>query len=70
MHALKHPAYRVRYQRNKKRLGRQRGAKLAQVDIARRLAHASWHMLTQNQPCAPICGSNGPSARDSRFSSL
>ncbi len=53
MHALNHPAYRARYQRNKKRLGRQRGAKIAQVDIARRLAHAIWHMLTQNQPFAP-----------------
>jgi hypothetical protein len=53
MHALKHPTYRVRYQRNKKRLGKQRGAKVAQVDIARRLAHASWHMLTPNQPFAP-----------------
>jgi transposase len=53
MHALNHPAYRVRYQRNKKRLGRQRGAKVAQVDIARRLAHAIWHMLTRNQPFAP-----------------
>jgi transposase len=53
MHALKHPAYRVRYQHNKKRLGRQRGAKVAQVDIARRLAHAIWHMLTRNQPFAP-----------------
>src|SRR5919197_1568397 len=38
MHALKHPAYRERYQRNKRRLGKQRGAKVAQVDIAR-LAH-------------------------------
>jgi len=27
MHALKHPAYRDRYQRNKRRLGKQRGAK-------------------------------------------
>ena len=27
MHALKHPAYRERYQRNKRRLGKQRGAK-------------------------------------------
>jgi transposase IS116/IS110/IS902 family protein len=38
MHALKHPAYAERYQQNKKRLGRQRGAKVAQIDIARRLA--------------------------------
>ncbi len=53
MHALKHPAYAERYQRNKRRLGKQRGAKVAQVDIARRLAHAIWHMLTRNQQFAP-----------------
>jgi transposase len=53
MHALKHPAYRARYQRNKRRLGKQRGAKVAQIDIARRLAHAIWHMLTRNQSFAP-----------------
>jgi transposase len=35
MHALRHPAYRERYQRNKRRLGKQRGAKIAQVDIRR-----------------------------------
>ena len=53
MHALRHPAYAERYQRTKKRLGKQRGAKVAQVDIARRLAHAIWHMLTRNQEFAP-----------------
>jgi transposase len=53
MHALRHPAYSERYQRTKRRLGKQRGAKVAQVDIARRLAHAIWHMLTRNQPFAP-----------------
>jgi transposase len=52
-HALRHPAYRERYQRNKKRLGKQRGARVAQIDIARRLAHAIWHMLTRNQTFAP-----------------
>lgn len=52
-HACRHPAYRARYLRNKARLGRQRGAKVAQVDIARRLAEAIWHMLTRNQPFAP-----------------
>ena len=51
--ACKHPVYRERYQRNKRRLGKQRGAKVAQIDIARRLAHAIWHMLTRNQPFAP-----------------
>jgi transposase len=53
MHALKHPAYAERYQRNKRRLGKQRGAKVAQVDIARRLAHAIWHMLSRNEKFAP-----------------
>jgi transposase len=53
MHALKHPAYSERYQRNKRRLGKQRGAKVAQIDIARRLAHAIWHMLTRNEEFAP-----------------
>lgn len=52
-HACHHPLYRDRYQRNKARLGKQRGAKVAQVDIARRLAEAIWHMLTNNQPFAP-----------------
>ena len=53
MHALKHPAYSARYQRNKRRLGRQRGAKVAQIDIARRLCHAIWHMLTRGETFAP-----------------
>jgi transposase len=53
MHALRHPAYAERYQRNKRRLGKQRGAKVAQIDIARRLAHAIWHMLTRNEEFAP-----------------
>ena len=52
-HACRHEAYRDRYQRNKARLGKQRGAKVAQVDIARRLAEAIWHMLTRNEPFAP-----------------
>ncbi len=52
-HACRHPVYRERYQRNKRRLGKQRGAKVAQVDIARRLAEAIWHMLTREQPFAP-----------------
>ena len=51
--AVKHPIYRERYQRTKTRLGRQRGAKIAQIDIARRLAEAIWHMLTRNQPFGP-----------------
>ena len=53
MHALRHPAYSDRYQRNKRRLGKQRGAKVAQIDIARKLTVAIWHMLTHNQSFAP-----------------
>jgi transposase len=52
-HACRHELYRNRYQRNKARLGKQRGAKVAQLDIARRLAEAIWHMLTRDQPFAP-----------------
>jgi len=52
-HACRHPAYAERYQRTKTRLGRQRGPKVAQVDLARRLAEAIWHMLTRNEPFAP-----------------
>jgi len=51
--AAKHPLYRPRYQQIKRRVGKQRGAKVAQVDLARRLAEAIWHMLTRNQPFAP-----------------
>ena len=53
MHALRHPAYRERYQRNKRRLGRQRGAEVAQIDVARKLTEAIWHMLTNHQPSLP-----------------
>jgi transposase len=53
LHASKHPLYRQRYQRTKARHGKQRGAKVAQVDLARRLAEAIWQMLTRNQPFAP-----------------
>ncbi len=57
--AARHPRYRERYERNKQRLGRQRGAKVARVDLARQLATAIWHMLTKNEPFAPA----GPAMR-------
>ena len=56
MHACRHDAYRERYQRTKQRLGKQRGAKVAQIDIARRLTEAVWHMLTRNEPFTPSAG--------------
>ena len=52
-HACRHPAYSARYQRTKQRLGKQRGPKVARVQLARTLAYAIWHMLTRNQPFAP-----------------
>jgi transposase len=52
-HACRHPLYRDRYQAIKARAGRQRGPKVAQIDLARRLAHAIWHMLTRNESFAP-----------------
>jgi hypothetical protein len=36
------------YERTKKRLGRQRGAKVAQIDLLRKLTVAIWHLLTRN----------------------
>jgi transposase len=53
LHACSHPVYRERYQRTRKRLGRQRGPKVAQIDLSRKLTEAIWHMLTRNQPFAP-----------------
>ena len=53
IHAADHPLYKERYQRTKRRLGRQRGAKVAQIDLARKLAEAIWYMLTRNRPFKP-----------------
>jgi transposase len=60
-HACTQPADRDRSQQLQARLGKQRGAKLARVDLARRLAEASWQMLTRNQPFAPA-GATDPLA--------
>src|SRR3954469_18558125 len=53
MNACKHPLYAERYQATKRRLGRQRGPKVAQIELSRKLTEAIWHMLTRNQPFAP-----------------
>jgi transposase len=52
-HAARHPAYRDRYEHTKKRLGRQRGSKVARVELARELATAIWHMLVKGEPFNP-----------------
>jgi transposase len=52
-HAARHPCYRDHYQATKRRLGKQRGPKVARVEVARKLAEAIWYMLTRSQPFAP-----------------
>lgn len=53
VHAARHPAYYDHYEATKKRLGKQRGGKVARIDVGRRLAEAIWHMLTRNQAFSP-----------------
>jgi transposase len=50
MNACKHPLYKQRYQHTKRRLGRQRGPKVAQIDLSRKLTEAIWHTLTKTNP--------------------
>jgi transposase len=52
-HAARDPLYRERYQRTAERLGRQRGKKVARVELARALSEAIWHMLKRNEPFGP-----------------
>ena len=58
-HAARDARYKERYERTKHRLGRQRGAKVARVELARRLAETIWHILTKDEPFAPA----GPAMR-------
>lgn len=58
IHAARHPAYAAHYEATKRRLGRQRGAKVARVEVARKLAEAIWYMLTRSETFAPA----GPTA--------
>jgi transposase len=53
VHACRHAAYVAHYEHTKQRLGRGRGARVAHVEIARKLAEAIWYMLTRKQPFAP-----------------
>jgi transposase len=57
-HAARHPLYKDRYERTARRLGRQRGKKVARVELARLLAEAIFHMLifhmlSANEPFGP-----------------
>jgi transposase len=53
VHAAQHPIYAPHYQRTKARLGRQRGAVVARVEVARKLTEAIWHMLQTGSYFAP-----------------
>jgi transposase len=53
VHACRHPIYHERFLATRRRLGRQRGPRVAQIDIARRLTAAIWHMLNRGEPFAP-----------------
>jgi transposase len=61
-HAARSPQYRDRYQATKRRLGKQRGPKVATVDVARKLAEAIWYMLNRSQPFAPAGATGKPLA--------
>ncbi len=52
-HAARHAAYRDHYERTAKRLGRQRGKKVARVEVARKLTEAIFYMLKKGEPFGP-----------------
>ncbi|MEA3510232.1 MAG: IS110 family transposase [Actinomycetota bacterium] len=52
-HAARHPAYRNHHNDIRRRLGPQRGPKIARIDVARRIATATWWMCTRNESFAP-----------------
>jgi transposase len=49
-HAARHPRFAPRHERTRRRLGKQRGARVARVELARELATVIWHMLTRREP--------------------
>jgi transposase len=61
IHAARHPCWRQQHDTISRRLGPQRGPKVARVDTARRLTTAIWWMLTKGEPFAPR-GSHPPLA--------
>jgi len=50
VHAAQDPRFKDHYERTKRRLGKQRGSKVARVELARELSVAIWHMLTRGEP--------------------
>jgi transposase len=49
-HAARHPRFAPRYDRTTRRLGKQRGSRIARVELARELASVIWYMLTRQEP--------------------
>ena len=50
MHAARHERYARKYDHTKRRLGKQRGSRIARVELARELATVIWYMLTRQEP--------------------
>lgn len=50
LHAARHPRYREKYERTKRRLGKQRGYRVAPVELVPELATAICFMLTRQEP--------------------
>lgn len=59
MHAARHERFAKKYDHTKRRLGKQRGSRIARVELARELATVIWHMLTRQEPFR----AGGPSFR-------
>lgn len=53
VHAAHQPVFAAHHETVKQRLGRQHGAKVARIEIARKLAEAIWYTLSRSQPYAP-----------------
>jgi transposase len=51
--AARDPRYRPIVERSRSRHGQRHGAKIAAIEIGRRLTEAIWHMLTHDRPFAP-----------------
>jgi hypothetical protein len=61
MHALRLPRALPAH---RQRPGKQRSARVAQVNLARKLTEAIWHMLTTNQPFDPAAAGGATSLCD------
>lgn len=48
--ASRHERFHAKYERTKRRLGKQRGSKIARVELARELTSVIWYMLTRQEP--------------------